>query len=152
VASWGTHDLPTFAGYWDGLDIDGREQAGDLGGRQAESARKERRRWRRALSQRLAVPATDRRAVLLGCLRHLASSPAERVLVDLEDLWLEPEPHNRPGTGAGARNWRRRAALTNPEIFADPSIREALGQVDAGRRRPARRKPAGAGRRVRRSG
>lgn len=149
VASWGTHDLPTFAGYWEGLDIEEREEDGDLGRRAAESARKERRLWRRALLQKLSVPEVDPRAVLLGCLRHLAASPAEMVLVDLEDLWLEREPQNRPGTGAGAGNWRRRAALTNRELFAAPDVDEALAQVDTQRKQrdhPKAASPSGAGR------
>jgi 4-alpha-glucanotransferase len=149
VASWGTHDLPTFAGYWEGRDIEEREEVGDLGRRAAESARKERRLWRRALLQKLSVTEADPRAALLGCLRHLAASPAEMVLVDLEDLWLEREPQNRPGTGAGARNWRRRAALTNRELFADPDVDEALAEVDTQRRQPDHPKAgSGAGRRT----
>ncbi|HWE71345.1 MAG TPA: 4-alpha-glucanotransferase [Acidimicrobiales bacterium] len=152
VASWGTHDLPTFAGYWEGLDIEEREQGGELGRRAAESARKERRLWRRALRQKLSVPEADPRAVLLGCLDHLATSPAELVLVDLEDLWLEREPQNRPGTGAGARNWRRRAALTNREIFADPGVDQALAEVDSRRRPDDGRKAPGAAEARRRTG
>jgi 4-alpha-glucanotransferase len=150
VASWGTHDLPTFAGYWEGLDIEERVADGDLGRRAAESARKKRRLWRKALLQALGLREADTRLALLGCLRHLAASPAEMVLVDLEDLWLEREPQNRPGTGAGARNWRRRAALTNAEVFADPDVGEALAEVDAQRRRadhPTVASPSGAGRR-----
>lgn len=150
VASWGTHDLPTFAGYWEGLDIEEREEDGDLGRRAAESARKKRRLWRKALLQALAVREADPRSALLGCLRHLATSPAEMVLVDLEDLWLEREPQNRPGTGAGARNWRRRAARTNREVFASPDIDEALAEVDTQRKQgdhPKAASPSGAGRR-----
>ena len=49
---------------------------------------------------------------LLGaCLRHMAAGPSLLMLVDLEDLWLETEPQNRPGTRA-VPNWRLRAART----------------------------------------
>jgi 4-alpha-glucanotransferase len=142
VASWGTHDLATFAGYWDELDIDEREDRGDLDPREAAAERRERRDWRRALCQRLSVPTDDPRAALNGCLDHLASSPATMVLVDLEDLWLERVPHNRPGTGTGYGNWERRSALSLDEMFADPRVQAALAHVDRRRSEP---EPAGRG-------
>ena len=40
-------------------------------------------------------------------LLDLAGGPARLVLVDLEDLWLEREPQNRPGTGPEEGNFRR---------------------------------------------
>jgi 4-alpha-glucanotransferase len=148
LASWGTHDLATFAGYWDGLDIDEREDGGDIDVREAAAERRERREWRRALCQRLSVPTDDPRAALAGCLDHLASSPATVVLVDLEDLWLEPEPQNRPGTGTGHGNWERRSALGLDEMFADPRVGAALAAVDRRRSEPER---SGQGERARRA-
>ena len=56
---------------------------------------------------------------LRGCLLHLASSAADLVVVDLEDLWGEHEPQNRPGTGTGAANWRRRGTRTLAEARRD---------------------------------
>jgi 4-alpha-glucanotransferase len=147
LASWGTHDLPTFAGYWDGLDIEEREDRGDIDRRQAAAERRQRREWRRALCRRLAVPTDDPRAALLGCLDHLAVSPATVVLIDLEDLWLEPVPQNRPGTGTGHGNWERRSALRLDEMFADSGVQAALAEVDRGRSEP---EPSGRGDRVRR--
>ena len=38
---------------------------------------------------------------LRRCLVHLAESAADLLLVDLEELWGEREPQNRPGPGAG---------------------------------------------------
>jgi 4-alpha-glucanotransferase len=155
LASWGTHDLATFAGYWDGLDIDEREGRGDLDPRAAEAARRKRREWRRALAQRLSVPTDDSRAALFGCLDHLASSPAALVLVDLEDLWLEAVPQNRPGTGVGRGNWERRSARSLEEMFADPQVLAGLAGVDRRRSEPeasGRGGQAGRPRTMRRAG
>jgi 4-alpha-glucanotransferase len=49
-------------------------------------------------------------------------------MVDLEELWDEAEPQNRPGTNSG--NWRRRAALTLDEVLANDQIRADLVLVN----------------------
>ena len=58
-------------------------------------------------------------AVLRRCLAQLAQSPADLIMVDLEELWGERQPQNRPGTGPEASNWRRRASRTLEEARAD---------------------------------
>ena len=152
LATWGTHDLATFAGYWDGLDIDEREDRGGIDRREAAAERRQRREWRRALDQRLSVPVDDPRAGLHGCLDHLASSPAAMVLVDLEDLWLERVPHNRPGTGVGHGNWERRSALSLEEMFADPQVQALLASVDLRRSAPEPSRRGDGRRTMRRAG
>ena len=91
---------------------------------------------------RTATPAVALRA-LLG---SLARGPARLVMVDLEDLWLEREPQNRPGTVAEG-NFRRRWARRWPEDLATRTRRPLalLRMVDTARRsgktpdgRPAR--------------
>jgi hypothetical protein len=75
------------------------------------------------------------RRALAGYLGHLAASPARLVLVDLEDLWLERRPQNRPGTAGGA-NWRRRAGRTLSQLAGDPFAQDVLAEVDRLRRCP----------------
>lgn len=135
VASLGTHDLPTFAAWWDGLDIKERAERGDLGGEQAENALEHRRQIRVATT---AHSSGDGRteSMLAVLLLHLARGPAKMVLVDLEDLWLEKEPQNRPGTGQEELNFRRRWAQLLPESSrsAMTVIAELLDAIDAERR------------------
>jgi 4-alpha-glucanotransferase len=131
LASWGTHDLPRLAGYWDGADLDEREADGELTPATADAARAGRAAWREAFGAAGVRGAADAVRVVLG---HLAAGPARLVMVDLEDLWGERRPHNRPGTGAAAGNWMRRATRTLAEAAADPSVRALLAEVDAGRR------------------
>jgi 4-alpha-glucanotransferase len=132
LASWGTHDLPRFVAYFSGDDIGEREREGQLSTTEAAAERDGRTQWRAALLRALdlddaldvddafdaddggdgsGVPAL----ALRGCLLHLASGAADLVLIDLEDLWGEREPQNRPGTGAGGANWRRRGVRTLSE-------------------------------------
>ena len=70
---------------------------------------------------------------LRGFLEHLGRSPASVVLVDLEDLWLEPDQQNRPGTPAQAGNFMRRASRTMEEFETDPSVLVILDALDNAR-------------------
>jgi 4-alpha-glucanotransferase len=106
MATIGTHDLPRFVTFFEGPG---------------------RARWRRSLGG-------DARRALRTCLDHLAAGPARLVMADLEDLWLERWPHNRPGTGPEAGNWRHRSARTLEAVLADRAVADSLGRVDALRR------------------
>jgi 4-alpha-glucanotransferase len=134
LAGWGTHDLPTFAAHWGGIDLDEREADGSLSATDATRERQERREWRTALCAALGIEENQPELALRGCLDHMAAGPALLTVVDLEDLWLEVEPQNHPGTGPEAGNWRRRSARTLGELRTDPAIAAALTVVEGLRR------------------
>ena len=114
LASIATHDLPPFASWWAGLDIGDRARRGALDPEATTAERAERAALRSAVTSALGRPASPARA-LRAVLLHLAAGPARLVLVDLEDLWLEREPQNRPGSGPAEGNFRRRWARRWPE-------------------------------------
>jgi 4-alpha-glucanotransferase len=58
------------------------------------------------------------------------------VVVNLEDLWLEREPQNRPGTGPERHNWQRKARRTIEALRMDREIVGTLEEIDRLRRRP----------------
>jgi 4-alpha-glucanotransferase len=138
VASINTHDMPTFAGFWRGDDIGDRVEQHLLDERGAVKEQQTRERMRKALRRFLEArglldPASDDTvAVLEAVLGFLGSSDAEIVLVNLEDLWLEPEPQNVPG--AGGRSWRRRMRLGLEAARHDATTRRILRTVDQTRR------------------
>ncbi|HUC04489.1 MAG TPA: 4-alpha-glucanotransferase [Acidimicrobiales bacterium] len=121
VASLGTHDLPRFGPWFRGTGngSDGDAERGD-----AMAMRTQRRK---SLVDALGIDgaAAGDQAVLEGCLLHLAASDAAVVLADLEELWGEDRPQNRPGTGPEADNWRGRARRTLEDLSED----EALGHL-----------------------
>src|SRR5262249_36177783 len=98
VASVNTHDMPTFAAHWRGLDLADRAALGLIPRNKLPARRAERRRLNLALAKffwRAGVlkrGQADARSVLIACLRWLGKSPAEFALVSLEDLWLEIFP------------------------------------------------------------
>lgn len=69
------------------------------------------------------------------CLELLARSPAQAVVVNLEDLWGEDRRQNIPGTTSDEHpNWRRRARLSLEELRSDRRVTRVLESVDKLRR------------------
>lgn len=141
VASLNTHDMPTFAAYRQGLDVDDLQELGMF---DAPSARWEKAQRRRSLievrawlvAEGLLEEDAPDDALMLAFLRRLARGPSPLVLVNLEDLWQELRPHNVPGTHHERPNWRRRA-LHGPEDFpALPEVEEAITVLRADRQLP----------------
>ena len=157
LASLNTHDLPPFSAFWTGADIDDRVDLGFLGPTDAARERTTRRRLVRDLTEAMrtegrlrtrgprVVPPVDAAAAHLD---HLAGGPARMVIVNLEDLWGETEPQNRPGIYRERPNWRLRAARSFEQLRSDPAITGRLEEVDRLRReradaeRSRRRRPA----------
>jgi 4-alpha-glucanotransferase len=157
VAGLNTHNMPTFRGFCEGRDLDELAalgllpEAGRLAGREERAALvRELRRQALPIPNAAAPPAPHSQAreapekdpepevpiadLLRRQLDWLADSPARWVLVNLEDLWGEGEPHNVPGTSSERPNWRRKAALTLEEIESDPAVAALLRELDLRRR------------------
>jgi 4-alpha-glucanotransferase len=136
VASLNTHDMPPFAAFLDGMDIDDRLALGLLDEKMAGKERKQRAQMRRALrkpgkGRRAAIPS-----VFQAAIRFLADSRAEIVLVNLEDLWGEILPQNVPATNTERPNWRRRVRPSIEQIRKMAAVAEVLSNVFAERSRP----------------
>ena len=143
VASLNSHDTPTFRAFWDGLDLADRQELGLLDEKGVARERVNRSRLKWAMTQWFVEKGllehgkeADPWQVMAACYRFLASSEAAAILVNLEDLWLEPKPQNMPGTGPERPNWRRRAAWTLDRIKGDEGFNDFLREID--RRRGGR--------------
>ena len=132
-----THDTPTFAGFLAGRDIAGRIERGVLDAGLAEEEHRRRREETAALRHALGrgshgglhEEAADL-DLLCACLERLARSQAGIVIVNLEDLWLEPHPQNVPGTGPREYpNWRRKAGHSLETLTKLPEVVEALRRI-----------------------
>jgi 4-alpha-glucanotransferase len=144
VASVNTHDMPPFAAFWRGLDIDDRLKRGLLDDREARSERRSRQLLKQsflALLKRrglLKGADADERGVLRACLAFLSASPARVVLVSLENLWLETRPQNVPGTSDEHANWRRKAYHTLEAFRHMPEVVGVLQEMGRLRERGKR--------------
>jgi 4-alpha-glucanotransferase len=136
VVSLNTHDTPTFAGFWSGADIDDRVALGLLADADSCAEHDLRKTQRDALVSYLhahgwlestdATPAEVFRAWV--CV--LAQSDADFLLVNLEDLWLEPLPQNVPGTWEERPNWKRKARYSLAQTRQMPAVRDTLKAID----------------------
>lgn len=134
VALIGTHDTPTFAGWLAGNDIGERVRYGLLAEQTAPTVRTERSQAGEALARRFDR-ADDPRALLADLLDWLGRSESPLVVPWLEDLWLEDEGVNLPGTPSSVRpNWQRPMRRLLDEIFSDAEIDELIHHLDHARR------------------
>lgn len=141
VASLNTHDLHPFAASWHGRDLADRVAAGQLAAEAlpAERARREQVKAAFVAFLRrqglLTDPAPEAGTVLRAALQWLARSPAALLLVNLEDLWLEEQAQNMPGTWHEQPNWQRKCRFTLEEVRHNPawsSLLTALTRDSAG--------------------
>jgi 4-alpha-glucanotransferase len=106
VATFGTHDLPTFAGWASGRDLEVKRALGLDPGETHE----ERAAARRDLSRALAAagsPDVD----FLGPARFLGETPSHLVVIAIEDVLGLRDQTNVPGTVDEHPNWRRRLPI-----------------------------------------
>jgi alpha-1,4-glucan:alpha-1,4-glucan 6-glycosyltransferase len=147
VASFGTHDMPLFAAFQSGADLDTWQAIGVLPPDQAEAARAARERTRREFeteltSRGLVRPSASKEDLHRGMQLALASGNAAITMATLEDLWLEDRPHNIPGTLTEHANWRRRSTRSLDDIASSDSLRELFRSIDRARRGGASNGPA----------
>jgi 4-alpha-glucanotransferase len=141
VASLNTHDMPAFAAHWRGLDIDDRMKLGLFTKAEARKEHARRAKLNSALLKFLQRNGRRKKAaaddevlrVAQVCLAWLRTSPAELVLINLEDLWAEALPQNVPGTSTERPNWRRKARFSIEQIQAQPEIRHFLRAIEMSR-------------------
>ncbi|MBL8694187.1 MAG: 4-alpha-glucanotransferase [Planctomycetes bacterium] len=119
VASWGTHDLPTLAGFWLGRDLELRRRLQQFrSSKEAEEAPvarvRERLRMLEALEREgceaagleAAIPSrADLPMVIRGFHRWLRQTRSRLQLVSLDDLLGVEEQRNAPGTLSEYPNW-----------------------------------------------
>ncbi|MDP4023411.1 malto-oligosyltrehalose synthase [Methylobacterium sp. NEAU 140] len=119
-----THDLPTFVGWWRGVDTDTRQSLGLYDGDRAEAERAERVTERHRLSEALAgeqlLPQAEppEAAPFEAAARYLARAPAILTAVQYEDVVSELAQANVPGSTEGYPNWRRKLDRELADIAA----------------------------------
>jgi 4-alpha-glucanotransferase len=114
-----THDTATMAGWWSGADLETRARIDQLPlGQSLEAARSERAEERAALwnafrfadvAARETQPPLEHTATIIdSSVAFLAKTPAQIVLLPLEEALGLVEQPNLPGTTIEHPNWRRR--------------------------------------------
>lgn len=134
VASLNTHDMPTFAGFWEGRDLEDRHALGLMDEAAWTQEKKRRQKLRKALATFADLEETEKdpariHDLLQVCLNHLAASDAAWLLINLEDLWGETEPQNVPGTAWERPNWLRKSSNSLNVFMKLPEVIQALQEI-----------------------
>jgi 4-alpha-glucanotransferase len=110
LASVGTHDLPTIAGFFDGSDLGEMERAGAIPAGQEQQFREEQERTRRELLDVLRHHAdlqdeSDPEALAAALARFLGRTPSLLVAMSADDALGAIRRPNIPGTVETYPNW-----------------------------------------------
>jgi len=151
IAALGSHDLPTFSGFWHELDIELGEKlklfpSSEFRDKQRKARAQDRIEIVAALERENLISAREINEeeivddlpteLILPVHRYLARSEAMLMMVQLEDLFGQMDQINMPGTVNQHPNWRRKLPVNiedwlnqgNLALFAQAIIeeREAL--------------------------
>jgi len=134
VATFNTHDLPTYTGWMTSHDLAIKGAIGINPGETDEMRERSREALRRALRRNIATESDEDFSIAAA---YLAATPSRMVMVGLEDLLAIPDQINVPGTIDQYPNWRRKLTLTIAEwtshkIFEETAwVFRAAGRVSA---------------------
>ncbi len=113
VATFATHDLPTFRGWLDGYDLRVKRAIGLDPGESDDSRGWAQQMLRAILSERAqAYPADDIAAVA----SFLGAAPSRLVVIALDDVLGVRDQVNIPGTVAQHPNWRRKLPVALEDL------------------------------------
>lgn len=144
-----THDLPTLAGFWRGVDIEVRTQLHLFPNDELRQRLTTEREWDRgrllwALEREdllpegvskdpAAMPALTP-AVIAAIHTYLARSPAQLMVVQPEDIFGVVEQINVPGTLEDQHpNWQRKLPLPLEDWEMDERFRQTIAAMKSGR-------------------
>jgi 4-alpha-glucanotransferase len=136
VASLNTHDMPTFASFWEMRDIADRVRTGIITSKMAQKDKSTRTVVKQQLHKFLAEKKLldkrlhGARAALKGSLSLLALGRSRLLQVNLEDLWLETNSQNIPGTTNQHPNWSRKARYDLESFCQMPQVVTILKEIN----------------------
>lgn len=127
LATFNTHDMPTFRGWLEGHDMQVKRAIGFDPGESDDAREWGRQRLRELLGKRAPDHAPDDIAAVAA---FLAATPSHLVAISLDDVLGERDQVNIPGTTDQHPNWRRKLPLLLEEIDGHDTLRR-VGEVFA---------------------
>jgi 4-alpha-glucanotransferase len=137
LASLGTHDLPTLAGFWTGADLHLRKRLGLFpSASHFEAAWENRKQEKDKIVERLVISGflsehlannpeiyteltEDLHSAILG---FILSTSAKLVLLSQEDLFRDTRQQNVPGTVSEYPNWSTKMRYSLEELGQDSEV------------------------------
>ncbi|NII11134.1 4-alpha-glucanotransferase [Oleiagrimonas sp. C23AA] len=128
IATTTTHDLPSFAGWRIGRDVQWRRRLGQVNADSAAAQLKARTRDVTDLAHQVSGRRDGRGQSPAATFAWVAKSPAPLMLLPLEDALGEIEQPNLPGTIDAHPNWQRRQSEPLPEATIDAHLQAVARQ------------------------
>lgn len=143
-----THDLPTLSGYWEGADIQTRDELGLIVSEQVRIGMLAERQADKARilvalrSEGLLPPGVSDDPGLTPVMtweladaihQYLAHTPAWMVLANIEDVIGQRAQTNVPGTVDQHQNWRRKLNVTIEDLAQDFRFAQLAAQLRSAR-------------------
>jgi 4-alpha-glucanotransferase len=137
LASFGTHDTPTLAGYWQGRDIDERRRIGQIDDADHGAQHQARAADRLHMRTMTGAAHTENGDINDGNLRNavhsaLANRASALAAVQLDDIAGEVRQPNMPGTTDAYPNWRVRNTVSVEDWPSQPSLAETAALFGGG--------------------
>ncbi|HET6745724.1 MAG TPA: 4-alpha-glucanotransferase [Candidatus Limnocylindria bacterium] len=131
LAAVTTHDLPTTAGTWSGIDLDDQRRSG------VEPNGAGLGLLRRRLARVGGLPPNaSMEEVVEAVHKAVAAAPSVLATCTVEDALLEPLRPNMPGTGPATReNWSRALSKPLERLMRDPLVRRLAAAMQGARDR-----------------
>lgn len=134
IVSLSTHDLPTLAGFWEGLDVATRRKLGILSTDEEKTNLAERTAHKAKIIERLVndgtLPAevahhawesrTLTEDLHESALLFILRTPCRLALISFEDLFMDTRQQNLPGTTHEHPNWVTKAKFSLEELESNP--------------------------------
>jgi 4-alpha-glucanotransferase len=147
LAVIGSHDLPTLRGWWEGRDLEIKDELGlfpepEDFAKQRAARVEERKALVAALRKEGLLPMQgepDVAALSLAAHAFLARTPSLLAMTQLDDLTDEADPVNVPATSEEHPNWRRRHSLTLEQLAERNFFKQIAGVLCDARAVPATR-------------
>ncbi len=134
LVSLSNHDLPTFSGFWQGLDIQERVSAGRIKDAEQSATLSERMAHKGKIIERLVRDGTLAADVAhkawesktltdelhSAVVEFILKTPSRLALVSIEDLMADTRQQNLPGTTDERPNWVTKTKFTLEELKSHP--------------------------------
>lgn len=124
IASFSTHDLPTWKGWRVAREVTAREERGLMDAEASARAQMDRRAEVAALDTATATFSAAPPEATARLHSHLAAAGSRLVAVQIENVLEMIDQPNLPGTTTQYPNWQQRLPLGIDEIINDPRLIE----------------------------
>lgn len=129
LACLNTHDMAPFHGYLQSRDLHLYDEFCVLDHEKDLKMEEERHEIVRDWYREFKIQFNDAQGLFEKIIKELAKGPSELLLINLEDLWLETEPQNVPGTWREYPNWQRKMRYPIEDWSQDQKILDLMSLI-----------------------